>query len=44
LAGSCAVAALARKKTATSVGRIPERKLAVLLGEAVLLFIAFLLL
>jgi hypothetical protein len=38
------VAALARKKTAKSVARIPERKLAVLVGEAVLLFIAFLLL
>jgi hypothetical protein len=36
LAGSSAVAALARKNTAKSVRRIPERKLALLLGEAVL--------
>jgi hypothetical protein len=36
LGGSSAVAALARKKTAKSVGRIPERKLAVLVGEAVM--------
>jgi hypothetical protein len=35
LAGSCAVAALARKKTAKRVGRIPEKKLAVLLREAI---------